>query len=121
MWELIRKHPRAVLVAAFIHLFLLAFFIVSVDWHRDVPAPAQPIKARAIIDPKEVAELKKQIEPPPPEPEVDERKQREEALAEQRRREEEERQAELKKKQEAEKRQQAKLKKKQELEKKRLA
>ena len=134
MWDLIRRHPRAVLVALLIHLLLLAFFIINVDWHRDTPAAAQPIKARAIIDPKAVAELQKQIPDAPEPPPEDEQKRQEQEAAEQerleeekkqaelaRQRAEEEQQAELKRKQEAERKKQADLQRKQEQEKKRLA
>jgi colicin import membrane protein len=144
MWDLIRQHPKSVLVAVLIHLFLLAFFIVSVDWHHEVPAAAQPIRATMVMDAEKVSELKEQIkveQPPEPEPEPEkdleeERKAQEAAKKQaeeqrraeeekqallQRQREEEQKQAELKRRQEAEKQKQAELKRRQEAEKKKQA
>lgn len=143
MWELIRKHPKAVLVAILIHLFLLAFFVISVDWHHEPPAAAQPIKARAIIDENTVDDLKKNIkEPEPPEApdkraeleaqkkaekekqaELERKAQEEKARAALKKREEEakQRQQEELKRKAQEKKHQAELKRKQEEEKKRQA
>ncbi len=76
MWQLVKEHPTAVLVALFAHLFLLAFFIVNVDWHRDEAGEnaADPIHAEAVFDPAMIKAMqaqlpKKQPPPPPPEPE----------------------------------------------------
>lgn len=129
MWDLIKQHPKSVLVAVLIHLFLLAFFIVSVDWHHEVPAAAQPIKATMVVDAKEVDRLKSQLKPEPPEPpekQVEELKQQEEAerleqarIEEQKRQEAEKQAALLQQQEEAKKK--AELEKKQQQEKQRLA
>ena len=70
MWNQIKQHPWAVAIAALIHLLLLAFFVVNVDWHREVGETAEAVEAEMIGDPQRIAEIQKQMEnPPPPTPE----------------------------------------------------
>lgn len=70
MWNQIKQHPWAVGIAALIHLLLLAFFVVNVDWHREVGDTAEAVEAEMVGDPKRIAEIQKQMEnPPPPTPE----------------------------------------------------
>jgi colicin import membrane protein len=66
MWQQIKQHPWAVAIAALIHLLLLAFFVVTVDWHREISETAGAIEADFVGDPERIAEIQKQMEMPPP-------------------------------------------------------
>ncbi|MGF1548739.1 MAG: cell envelope integrity protein TolA [Thiotrichales bacterium] len=68
MFEQIRKHPTAVLVALAIHVLLFAFFIIRLDWHHETPAHGEPITATLVGGNPALAKLERQIEPPKPAP-----------------------------------------------------
>ena len=77
MWYQIKQHPWAVAVAAIIHLLLLAFFVLNVDWHREVKDAAAAIEAEMVGDPTRITEIQKQMKnPPPPTPEQLQEEQR---------------------------------------------
>jgi uncharacterized membrane protein YdfJ with MMPL/SSD domain len=68
MWHQIIHHPWAVAIAALIHLLLLAFFVINVDWHREVSDTAIAVEAEMVGDPKRIAEIQKQMQHSPPSP-----------------------------------------------------
>jgi len=102
MWNQIKQRPWAVAIAALIHLLLLAFFVVGVDWHHEVGETAEAVEAEMIGDPQRIAEIQKQMENPPPstpeqlreEQRLEEERQAQ--IAKQQRLQEEQRQAEQK-------------------------
>lgn len=115
MLAIIRQHPKAFFLALIIHVIMLAFMAVGVDWDTQKPAAASvKIVQATMIDVSKIreAEEKKQREADAQRKKIEDEKKRQ---AEEKRRQED------KKRQEAEKKRQAELKKKQEAEKKRLA
>lgn len=132
MWSQIKQHPWAVGVAALIHLLLLAFFVVNVEWHHDVGS-VQSIQAQMSTDQNKVNAIKEQMKQAPkpapkpvePEPVEPERDLEQERLAEiQRQQEAEEKrlrdEAKLEQQRE-DKQKQAELQLKREQERKKLA
>jgi len=60
MWQLIRENPVAFLLSLFMHLTLLAFMVVGLDWRekpRPVVSQGQPIQARTLDASKLQAEV----------------------------------------------------------------
>ncbi len=110
MLQILKRNPQAVAIAVVMHIIILIFLVVGVDWLKK---PEQPkvnvdvVQARVVDESKVAAEVEKL-------------KQAEEQKKAARRKEEQ-RLADLKKKQEAEKKRLADLEKKRQEEQKRLA
>ena len=105
MWEVLRSNPLAVLLAVLMHVVIVAFLVVGVDW-REKPKPVastvEVVQARVVDEKKlqtEVNRLKAEQQ----------KKQNQAAAARNR---EEKRLAELKKRREQEKKQLAALERK---------
>lgn len=111
MWQVFKRNPLAVVLAVVMHIAIIAFMIVGVDWLKQpkpVRSTVEVVQAKVIDQARidaEVAKLKQ----------ADEQKKKQ---AEDKRRKEEQRLKELKKKQEQEKKRLADLEKKRKAEEK---
>lgn len=122
MWKIIRRNPRAFAYALLIHVAVILFLVVGIDWHSDTPVQPQVnvVQATMIDMTKIEAEKQKQKQAEEAERRKEEQARKEELERQQAAEAEKQRQQELKKKQEAER--QAKIEQeKAEVEKKRLA
>lgn len=102
MWELLRRNPLAVVLATLIHVAVIAFMLVGVDWLK-APKPKQSkvevVQARVVDEKQMQAELAK----------LQAAKDKKAAEAETARKREQQRLADLEKRREQEKRKLAKL------------